>query len=158
MACNKWVFPSPASPCIKRGLYDWAGLSATDNAAAWANLLLVPVTKESKVYFSFVIWSTFIWVDVSAGKFLFSSLSSGISGTSSMIERSKASLFFVSTSTIRFTCVGDASCNASATSGLKGPSTRSLTHWLGTVRTSSSFVTERGLASLKVEFQTPSET
>ena len=53
MECIKWVFPSPAPPWIKRGLYIFPGDSATAKAAAWANLLLFPTTKVSKVYFGF---------------------------------------------------------------------------------------------------------
>ena len=34
---------------MNSGLYDRAGVSATDSAAAWANRLDVPVTKVSNV-------------------------------------------------------------------------------------------------------------
>jgi hypothetical protein len=36
---------------MKSGLYAFAGDSATATAAAWANLLLAPMTNVSNVYF-----------------------------------------------------------------------------------------------------------
>jgi O-antigen ligase len=45
--------PRPTPPYINNGLYAFAGDSATAREAAWANLLLLPITKESKVYFGF---------------------------------------------------------------------------------------------------------
>src|SRR5690606_11863072 len=37
---------------MNNGLYAFAGASATATAAAWANRLLAPMTKVSKVYFA----------------------------------------------------------------------------------------------------------
>ncbi len=45
--------PSPESPQMNSGLYARAGASATATAAAWLNRFDAPMTKVSKVYFSF---------------------------------------------------------------------------------------------------------
>src|SRR5437764_4706691 len=49
MACSRWVLPRPESPWMKSGLYERAGVSATDSDAAWANRLESPITKASSV-------------------------------------------------------------------------------------------------------------
>ena len=49
IACIRWVLPSPAPPYMNRGLYICPGVSATASDAAWARLLLVPITNVSNV-------------------------------------------------------------------------------------------------------------
>ena len=53
IACIKCVFPNPTPPYKNKGLYAVAGDFDTAWAAAWANLLLFPTTKLSKVYLGF---------------------------------------------------------------------------------------------------------
>jgi len=53
MECIKCVFPRPAPPYKKRGLYAPPGDSATATETAWAILLVGPTTKVSKVYLGF---------------------------------------------------------------------------------------------------------
>ena len=53
IACIKWVLPNPTSPYKNSGLYDVPGASATAKEAACANLLLLPTTNVSNVYFGF---------------------------------------------------------------------------------------------------------
>ena len=53
IACIKCVFPRPTPPYKNNGLYAFAGDSATATHAAWANLLLLPITNVSNVYFGF---------------------------------------------------------------------------------------------------------
>src|ERR1017187_5861261 len=50
MAGSRWVFPNPESPGMNRGLYAFAGASATATAAACAKRLLEPITNVSNVY------------------------------------------------------------------------------------------------------------
>ena len=53
IACIKCVLPRPTPPYKNKGLYALAGDSATATHAACANLLLLPITKVSKVYLGF---------------------------------------------------------------------------------------------------------
>ena len=50
MACIRWVFPKPLLPYINSGLYIAPGFSATASPIAFANLLLSPEIKLSKLY------------------------------------------------------------------------------------------------------------